>query len=355
MYKRIEYFDTIIELYGGAKRLGSASASAPELAWYHTAPSITTPVVIKDANPLGIPAPDYLGFQIACPCGGVMVDAGYADEEETVLECISCKERRTMPNLEYRSDHPDSKWGEPTEINVIFNEKDYNDLILEMADNLWRPIIPRNRRELWSLQKHLGYFCKVAMAYNNRLKSIIKAIDILKKSKRDNLKLSKLFAKRKGKHYLSGATLFAMYADKIDGDQKAVDWIRDNWEALRLKDEFNKQPSWVGRIPMTTDNDGNTVNMEIDSATGEQMWDYRKITPGDYYVEKYIAKNLLRSWNGCLKVLDNTKFTSEWRCEDLRELVMYCKSKRITHPHSERHAKWRGMTWATLERSLEEF
>lgn len=274
---------------------------------------------------------DYYLYKEECRCGGVLVDLNIADDDVTHLQCRQCGHTVERINTSYHSDNNDARLVEfYTELAGLGKEKDYNELIAEMHELEWSPVIPTTRRQLWDLQRRISYFKRVAMSYNKYLKGVQSNYLRAKRDRRPRLE---------NRRFISAIEVFDAYCDRIGADGETVKWIISNWEALTLKEELPEQPDWVGRMPVRYNDSGEAVELEYSNETIEFMWDYRKFTPEDIYVEAYVSHNLLRAWNKCLEKIDKANHTTRWLMEDLKSLVLYCKSRRLSHPSVDRYVK----------------
>lgn len=351
--KAMRFFDdvtVIIESYGKSV----VSSWTEKVAWYHNAPAYKEPRMIRDANPLGVSWPDYLGFQLPCPeCGGEMVDVGYSTDDATHLRC-ACGHEYERSNDTYHSDHPDAKWGGMTS----HSESDPIATLSEIVERIWLPKIPKKRKDLWDLQRHLAVFGKAAKAYNSYIKSICKEIYVLKNKKNraeaEQTKLGGMLCYIKEKRFVNSQRIFNTYCGVVGADPEVVDWVTSNWEALMIKDVY-KKPSIEGRMPMSR-KEGKWEEREFTQDDLLALHDYRRYSDEDLYLMGYVAKMLIRSPRKCLEKIYETNARRSIK-ENLLDLVDIVDELKIVHPSTKRWKtaqKWSRMTAKQFWREVEE-
>lgn len=304
----------------------------------------------RDANHHGVSWPDYIGHQLPCECGGELVDAGYATEE-TILECQRCGRRVEKVNTSYHSDHPDAKLGSPD----FNNEPDPNEILEEIAHHDWGPRIPKTRKALWDLQKHLSMFRKIAKNYNSWLKSMDKDIRYLKSKKKRNKKeerhLAKLFEKKRGRRFVSGLWVFDTYCDMVGADSDAASWITHNWESLNIKDDY-KKPDLEDRMPMAINEDGEWEEREFRSDAFTRVVEHTRYTNEEIYIIGYVAKMLIKRPYICAKKIIDSACRTRIKVY-LLDLIDIVLEVGLEHPSTTRWKRWNGMTRAKFEAEVE--
>jgi hypothetical protein len=312
--------NAVIGLVKDGAKLACASVMYVRDAWYHTAPDYKEPEPeIKDANPMGVSGHGYFWC-----------------------------EREDIDASDYHSDDPKVKLGEP-DFNVN-SEYDINDTIDALAAHDWKPRIPHTSRELWALQRYLSVFRKIAGSYNKWLKSIDKEIKFLKRSKKkDEARITYLFSRKKGRKFISGIWVFDTYCDRVSVDPEVARWIVHNWDALNIKDDYEKSDI-EDRMPMARNENGDWEEREFASDAYSGVAEHTRYTNEEMWIIGYVAKMLIKRPYICAKKVTDSKARTRIKVHLLDLIDLY---EDVKHPSTERWEKWSKMTRAKLEAEVE--
>jgi hypothetical protein len=150
---------------------------------------------------------------------------------------------------------------------------------------------------------------------------------------------------------LGGLWVFDTYCDIVGADPDAARWVVHNWEALNIKDDYEK-PDLEDRMPMAINEDGEWEEREFSSDAYSGVAEHTRYTDEEMWIIGYVAKMLIKRPYICAKKVTDSTCRTRIKIY-LLDLIDTVLEVGLEHPSTTRWKRWNGMTRAKFEAEVE--